>query len=323
MKTFNEIIRSANFNVQDFESHRLQLLAERKEKSKKGGMIGGGIAFLGLLITFVGGPAFLIGGIIIGLIVFFVVRGNTRGKHAKYVKSEILKKLIESFSPDFFYDPYTGVSQDVFKKSQIIKGYSTFYGEDHVTGKYNNIQIEFSELFIQQKNDKSTTTLFKGPFYVVQSPKTFAAKTNILPDTAEKLFGGLGTIFQKMNMMREKVIKIDDAAFEKEFVVYSNDENEAKDILTPNVINYLMDKKKINKNVFMSCIEDKIYFGLYNGADLFPVDINKSIDNVILEQYYNEVVSHVKIAEELHQLIKGVSIFPSSGNVIDNSTRFQ
>jgi hypothetical protein len=321
MKTFNEILQSSNLNVQDFESHRLQLLAERKEKSKKGGMIGGGILFVGLLLTFVGGTAFLIGGFVIGLIVFFIVRGNTRGEHAKYVKSEILKKMIENFSPDFVYEPAARVSEDNFKKSEIVKGYTNYSGEDRISGKFNEITFDFSELLVEQKQKNSTTTLFNGPFYVIQSPKAFNGKTAILPDTAEKLFGGLGTLFQKMNLARPKVIKIDDTAFEKEFVVYSSDENEARAICSPDVIAFLMERKTAIKNIYLSCVADKIYFGMYNNADLFPVDINKSIDNTILESYYNELVIHVKAVEQIYNLIKGVNIY-QSGILTDNSTRF-
>ncbi len=54
----------------------------------------------------------------------------------------------------------------------------------------------------------------------------------MLPDFAEKLLGKFGQKFQK-SFTHGKLVKLENPEFEKEFVVYSSGQQEARYILTP------------------------------------------------------------------------------------------
>ena len=63
--------------------------------------------------------------------------------------------------------------------------------------------------------------------------KHFNVKTYVLTDTAEKMFGFLGKKLQSMNSSRDDLVYLENPDFEKQFVVYSSDQIEARYILSP------------------------------------------------------------------------------------------
>ena len=101
MKPFEEIVQSGQLKIDEFESFRKSKLLERTKKSQKGALIGGIIVVLSIFVSISSYNGWLmIVGIIIGIIVFFIVRGNARAVLTRSFKQDVLKKLVQSVSPD-------------------------------------------------------------------------------------------------------------------------------------------------------------------------------------------------------------------------------
>lgn len=304
MKTFDEVINANIINVSEFETLRQEKQQERKKRSLIGAGVGAGIFILFLIISIVSyNGFFLITGFVISIIVFFIVRGNKRVQFIREFKQNLLKSMISAISSDIEYHPYKHVPREKFKKAQFIKSYSSYNGEDYFVGMYNNIISEFSEITVQQRSDKSTVTVFKGAFYVIEFPRAFAGRTSIVPDNLEKFLGGAGRFFQKLNIFRDNLMKFDNEQFEKEFAIYSSNENETIKVLNPALVQFLLDQKQKYKNVYFGYSETNIYLGLDNRNDLFQVDFNRVIDRDLLSRYYNEMAYHIENIEKIYHLV--------------------
>jgi len=304
MKTFDEIITSGELNVEQFEMFRREKIEERKRKSNKGLLIGGIIFCIGLIISIITyNGAFFIIGFVVGVITFFIVRGNTRGQFIKAFKAEFLTKLVKTIDQNLEYEPGKSISRENFKKSDFIKNYSRFSGEDYLFGLINNILFEFSEITIEVKRDKSYSTIFKGPFYIIDTPVEFNSRTSVVPDSLEKFLGGAGRFFQKLNFGKGDLMQFQNPEFEKEFAIYSGNANEAQQYLNENVINFLLDLKHQYKSVYFGFSEKKIYLGIDNRDDLFSVNFTSPIDNQILMKYYNELSLHLNLIERVFNLL--------------------
>ena len=304
MKPFEEILSDETLNISEIESHRLLQLQELRKRNIKGLIVWfvlTGIAGAFSAILYNGWV--LVVGFVFGLIAFFVVRGSVRKKLYNTIKEKIIKKLIESISPDFEYFPKEHISKETFTKSQFIKHYSYFKGEDLFTGIYNNIYVEYSELDISQKSDKSNVTVFKGPFYSIQAKNNFEGRTTVVHDYAENLLGKFGRALQKMNFSRDLLIKIDNAAFEKQFAVFSSNENEAKRVLSPALIDFLIRERNNAKQVYFGFSEDQIYFGIYNSKDLYKVNVKTEINEQSIRPYYNELTQNLNLIEEIYAIV--------------------
>ncbi|MEM7647173.1 MAG: DUF3137 domain-containing protein, partial [Pseudomonadota bacterium] len=82
--------------------------------------------------------------------------------------------------------------------------------------------------------------------------------------TAEKLFGKvIGQAFQAKNVFRDQVIKMEDPEFEKEFVVYGTDQQQARYVLTPDMMVRIKEiRSKYGSLVRLSFLNSRVFVAI-------------------------------------------------------------
>jgi len=155
--------------------------------------------------------------------------------YAKEFKNKIISPLITALDENLNYFEESHVPAGYFARSKIFTSKpDRINGNDFVKGKVDGIDIQFSDLHAQKKYKDSKgrtswSTIFQGLFIVSDFNKNFKGRTVVLPDIAQSTFGMLvGNWLQSNNMSRKELVKMDSVAFEKEFVVYSTDQIEAR-----------------------------------------------------------------------------------------------
>ncbi len=321
MEKFHEQNVKKEININEFERFRLEQLAEKKRKSYRAALIIFPINIIlsGLLVLF---DFYTVAFFVlpaVGVFLFFVYRDMLGKKYFENFKESLLKKLFELSAPEFQYFPNSCVADTLFIESGFVKKHSEYSGEDLFQGIINEIPVEFSEITVSLKSytDKRKLrkgkTVFKGVFYAFSWNKTFSGVTQILPDKMEKLFGGLGTLVQKMNSSallgdgRDPIVKFDNKDFEKEFVVYSDNEMEARSIISEPLMIFLLDlKKNTNAKVYISFVGNKVFLGINNNKDILKVgNINESVTgNGFLQKYFNEIEACIVNARKIVNILK-------------------
>ncbi|MDD4294617.1 MAG: DUF3137 domain-containing protein [Candidatus Omnitrophica bacterium] len=244
-------------------------------------------------------------GIFLGLIVGGAVTYFLTREYRINFKVKIVAKIIEFIDPDFIYIPNNRISEDKFVQSKLFGRFNRYRGDDYVKGKVGDTEIEFSELHVayHTSNGKNSHTkpVFDGLFVIAEFNKNFKGKTIVLPDKAEKMFGGLGNFFQKANWMRGDLVKLEDTEFEKLFVVYSDDQIEARYILSTSFMQRIKDfRKKANKKIYISFVDTKIFVGIRYRKNLFEPNVFKTIlDIKPIIDYYRDLRLAVDIIEDL------------------------
>ncbi len=206
--------------------------------------------------------------------------------YTKDFKATIIKPLINEIDKNLNYTPSLHVSQRLFEKSKLFKSQlDRFSGNDFVHGKIDDIPIQFSDIHAQ-KEDKfddeiRLETIFQGLFIVAEFNKHFKAQTIILQDLAQNTFGKLiGSWLQSKNVTRDALVTMDNVEFEKEFVVYSTDQVEARYILSHSLMQRLLNfKKKSSHPVHISFIDKSIHIAVEYNKDLFEPSIFYSLLN--------------------------------------------
>ncbi len=185
----------------------------------------------------------LVPGLIIAVVVYTQMMNGVKLKYKKLVVPSMLKEI----DPGLAYNPSGCIPKEDFRRSKIFSERIDCYaGEDLVYGSYKGIPIRFSELKVQEKHGsgKNTSyhTFFKGVFMVADFNKDFKYSHWVLPDTAEAALGQIvGNFFQKVNLSgRGHMTRLEDPAFEKKFVVYTEDDVEARYILTPKLMRTML-----------------------------------------------------------------------------------
>jgi len=229
-------------------------------------------------------------------------------KYTKKFKNSIIQPLIKEIDDTLEYIPQLYVSSHHFNRSQIfLKRPDKYSGNDLVRGKIDGVDIEFSDIYAQKRDKTSDSkqryeTIFRGLFIVSEFNKNFKARTVVLPDMAQNSFGDIvGNWIQSNNINRSELVKMDNSEFEKEFVVYSTDQIEARYILTPSLMQKIVEFKKGSKHpICLSFVGGNIYIAIKSNKDSFEPSVFRSLLKYkIAMQYINTLHLSIGIIEEL------------------------
>ncbi|MFH1054822.1 MAG: DUF3137 domain-containing protein [Candidatus Altiarchaeota archaeon] len=239
--------------------------------------------------------------------------GRITGGYVSDFKSQIIAKIVRFIDEGLTYESGKTISSSAFVGSRIfLQSPDRFHGEDYVSGNVGKTRMEFSEIHAEYKTETRDSkghkhtqwhTIFRGLFIIADFNKNFKGLTVVLPDTAEKLFGSvLGKMLQSHNFMRDKLIKLEDPEFEKLFVVYGDDQVEARYILSTSLMQRIMEfRKKTGRNIYLSFVNNNIVVALPYGKNLFEPRIFRSIvDYKQAEEYFENIRLAVEVVEDLN-----------------------
>ena len=247
--------------------------------------------------------AIVLGGVVCVGIFLFIIKG-----YVSDFKQKVIAKIVNFIDKNLTYIPEDHISRGEFGLSNIFLHHAdSFKGDDRVYGKIGATEINFSECVAKYKTKDSKgrtqyTTFFKGLFFIADFNKHFKGKTIVLPDTAEKLLGSIGSFLQKRNFARPQLIKLEDPEFEKHFVVYADDQIEARYILSTSLMKRICDYKNITgKKIHLSFVASKIFVAVsYKKNLLEPRVFRTLLDFNIINEYYENLQLAISIVEELN-----------------------
>ena len=306
MRDVDTLLEKLRPQLAEIETWRVK----ERAKGAKGTWIGAGIAALGAIFLLIFPPAgiFIIIG---GVVTIIIIRASKHGKFKKRFKREIFPIVINEVQPGVHYNPDSHISESIYHKSRIfLQNVDRFNGEDYFSGTVGETKIEFSEIHAEDKqvrvDSKGKTrteyvTVFRGLFFVTEFHKHFKGETYVLPDTTESWLGRLGRKLQKWNWSRPDLVELENPKFEKLFSVYGTDQVESRYLLTPKMMELIMElRSKFGCTTHMSFLDDKFYIALSSNHDFFELKFSESLMNSKgLEQLIFELNACFNIVEDL------------------------
>jgi hypothetical protein len=304
LRQFYETTLSAELNV---------LEAKRKAIVNKLVYVGVGVAVVALIallfivksgVPFIPGIFFPV--IMAGVLLGFVAAALSKG-YVRQFKATIIQKIVKFIDEGLDYWAHRRIPKSTFVASDIFKTEPNRYkGDDYVCGKVGATQIEFSELHAEYESgsgkDKRRHTVFKGLFFIADFNKHFTSKTIVLPDKAEKLFGSFGKLFQSWNMVRGQLIKLEDPEFERSFVVYGDDQIQARYILSTSLMERIVDfKNKTGRQVYLSFVGSRVFVAVAYTRNLFePKLFSTILDFELVREYFEDLQLAIGIVDDLN-----------------------
>jgi hypothetical protein len=256
-------------------------------------------------------PAVLLAALLVGVAVCAISwLVLTRGFVPEF-KRRVIGGIVRFCDPGLTYTPERHVSRSRFQGSEVFQHtIDRFRGEDHVCGRIGATEVEFSEVHAEYKtttrDSKGHTTthwhtIFKGLFFIADFNKHFRGTTVVLPDAAERIFGFLGSKLQSMNFMRGELVKLEDPEFEREFVVYGDDQIEARYILSTSLMARITDfKRRTGKQTYLSFARSNVHVAISTDKDMFEPRIFRTLlDPALIEDYLHDLQLALGIVEDL------------------------
>jgi hypothetical protein len=226
----------------------------------------------------------------------------------------VLSRLVALVDPGLRYDGEAGIEIETFRASGIYRtGIDRYRCEDLFTGAVGATAFRFSEVHAEYKttttDSKGRTrttwhTIFKGIFFVADFNKHFQGHTFVLPDTAESAMGGIGRWFQelggKLDGRPGELVSLESPEFERLFVIHSTDQVEARYILSPSLMERLVElRNEVGAGLAVSFASSYIFIAIPTRKNHFePPSIWAGSAELNLDELKG-YMADVRLAEEL------------------------
>lgn len=181
--------------------------------------------------------------------------------------------------------------------------YSAKY-DDIFKGMHKEVHFEIAELF-WQKNENQLLKAREGAIVKIKMNKNFTGNTIIeskRPLTRGGIMGGISEDYSNLyNNGKLNLIKLEDIEFNKKYDIYTNDEVEARYLITPSFMQRLKYMKTAFRADKMRCsfYEGYLLIGLFTKKDLFSIcSLFKPVDDP--KQFFTmfeEILSIVKLID--------------------------
>lgn len=206
------------------------------------------------------------------------------------IKEKIMPTVCSCFgNMKWTHSNYSGGK--VFSTSFVIPQFTSEKYDDIFKGSYKDVNIEIIEPEYEIGSGKHRRTVFTGVIVKLDMNKPFTSHTVIKPNRLINISPSSGLHHTEL----------EDAEFNKKFDVYTNDEVDARYLITPSFMERLKNMKTAFKANSISCafFGDLLIIALSTNKDLFSLCslLKKMDDSKQYFQMYEEILSIVKLID--------------------------
>lgn len=245
--------------------------------------VGALIAGLGLIFAFM---VFRVPQLaIVAGIIGFAVHGAGRtplNQFSKRAKQMIIDLVTVRFGMAFDAEP--GVQNSIvdLRGAGLVPDWDRSRFEDRLTGSRHGVDFEFFEAKLEERRRSTDSrgrtrtrwvTVFDGQCLRFKFHKAFLGRTVVLRDA-----GFFNRFIGRRGMDR---VRLESTVFEEAFEVYSTDQVEARFLLTPDLMQRLIELEKVFRGGKLRCaFQDNEMLVALEGGDLFePGSMFTPLDN--------------------------------------------
>ena len=238
--------------------------------------------------------------------------GFARSRVEKYrsaYKTQVVEQVIAAIEPTWTYKSDAKVGALEFNSSKLFsRPYSNFGGDDLVTGKIDKTDFQSSELNVYYEvgagEHKEQKTLFSGFFFHADFNKHFSGETYVVHGDLEDQVKTLRSISSAKTTTTKSgaYVKLENPEFSKIFTVRASNQQEARYLLTPRIMEALVRlHKRYPHPTHISFVGKRVYFAITFGKQLFEPCIFKPVAEFEeVEKLHNLFMLNTEIIQELN-----------------------
>ncbi|WP_338840943.1 DUF3137 domain-containing protein [Flavobacterium ginsenosidimutans] len=244
------------------------------------------ILLVGLFIRFVAlGIIGCLVPLIIGIVMYFRIDEDVK-KYKLTYKMSVVGAALKDINDTLTITPQSGLPEYEFISSELFTTRPDRYKtQDLISGIADKTSFWFAEVHAEYKTETRTKngtrtewhTIFKGIVFVADFNKNFEVSTVVRP----KSFGdSIGAWFSKnvFSFGNTEVVQLENIDFDNKFVTYSRNQIEARYILTPAMMERILDlNSKSDDTISISFIHSKMYIAFPLSHNYFEPPIHSSL----------------------------------------------
>lgn len=212
--------------------------------------------------------------------------GNDIETFNKEYKNTFVLKSLNNIFEDITYNPNNGFKEEYIEKTGMLDTGDSYSSNDYISGKYKNISFEQSDIHIMEEREEENkdgkketewVTTFMGRVMIFDFNKNFKANIQVTSS-----YFGANTLPWSKKFTR---VKMEDAEFNRNFMVFAESEHEAFYILTPHFMEKLKEiTKKLKCGVMFCFVDNKLQIAVDNYKDSFEYNVFNPINEKEIEE---------------------------------------
>ncbi|SHF60321.1 DUF3137 domain-containing protein [Pedobacter caeni] len=274
-----------------------------------------GLSVLILILSMVLGgliPVIILG--IAGIIYGIVMISKAGAKEAQYrysYKHSLLAYALKNIDESLRIDDVQALSEEEFTSSQLFaKEPDRYHSEDQVSGFSGKTKFSFSEVHAEYKTVTQTKNgrredwydILKGVVFFADFNKNFNGTTIVRPKDFGTAFGAwIATALPIFGS--GEVVKLENPNFDQNFVTYSNDQVEARYILTPAMMERICElNERSSETISLSFTGSLVYIAFPLSGNYFEPPFSRTLLNDTLLQ------KDIELVQFMYDIIKELDL---------------
>jgi hypothetical protein len=275
-------------------------------------------ALLLMLVTGMGDPRFPVG---VAILVFVYFVNRSRKELASSYKGIVIRRIVSALGRGLSYKPTSSFTKAQFEGLDVFKERAEiFRSEDEVSARKNAVKYSLHEVtaarrdnsdsrlgasgFVQQliwRAVSSTSShgervFFKGLVAKLDFNKNFAGHTVVVPDREGQILGGL--LGESRSRRKKDLVMLENPNFERVFSVYSTNDQEARYLITPKLMELVLQAQSLLGGELRLCFtNNSLYVTVPQSADHFEVKLFGG--SITPEGALGDLLDVVALAERL------------------------
>ena len=223
----------------------------------------------------------IIGFIFIYYILYRIFIKKYEDEYKKSFENNVIEIIFKALNYNLEFKVEHKLKSSEFNEGKIIANYNVFDPEELFEGTLEDIAVKFSEVSIATKFRYSKTIHMRGFYANFQYNFNNDLVIDVIKDESSD-----NSVLQKLNFKRNTLVKIDDLAFEKQYVIYSNQTELTQELISPTLIKNLNGlSSQLGSNLYFTIRKGKVHIAYDDAEDYFVIDFNKTSEE-LAEVFY-------------------------------------
>ena len=226
--------------------------------------------------------------------------GHARHEVAKTYKGLVVHRVVKALGEGLTYKPESSLTREAFLGMELFADTPTsFTSEDEIGGRKENVSYSIHEVRATRRAGKHTVTVFHGLMIRLDFNKNFRGKTSVVPNGEAVSAGSfVGKLLGVAGRQTRAAVRLENPDFERVFDVYSTDDQEARYLLTPKLMELVLAANAMQSEgqIRLAFVENSLYVAIPMRCDYFEA---KLTGTVTPESAIGDLAQVVAFAERL------------------------
>lgn len=241
----------------------------------------------------------------VGIVILIMILQSPFSSYKQKMKKRTMHDF-SNFFGSFKYCYQQTIEESILQKSRLFSAYNRHSGDDYFCGSYKNVGITISEEELihvtRTRKGEVRRTVFDGILILLDMNKKFKGQTVVLKDWG--VFNFLHMLFEGLENVR-----LEDVRFEKYFQVYSDNQIEARYILTTGFMERILKLKNAyhGKKIQLSFFNNQLLIAIstsqnmFETSSLFYSNLNRKKIDEVFSQFYSvlSIIDILKLNQKL------------------------